>query len=320
MALESVLNFERPISELEQELEKVKSLVAAGDMSLSVKLGKLEAKLDVLKKKVYGNLTSWQKVQLARHPQRPYTQDYIKLLMTDFQELHGDRRFADDLALVAGLACFEGVPVLVMGQQKGRNVKENLERNFGMAKPEGYRKALRLMQLAEKFNIPVITFVDTPGAYCGIEAEERGQAEAIARNLYSMSDLKTPIIVFIIGEGGSGGALGIGVGDKIYMLENSIYSVISPEGCASILWRDASKAALAAETMKITAKDCLNLCVIDEIIPEPLGGAHHSYEETAENIRKVLRRDLKELVKVVPNELIKKRYEKIRAWGAYKES
>lgn len=320
MALESVLDFERPISDLEQEIEKVKNLVAAGDMSLSTKLGKLEAKLDVLKKKVYGNLTPWQKVQLARHPQRPYTQDYIRLLMTDFQELHGDRKFADDLALVTGLACFEGAPVLVMGQQKGRNVKENLERNFGMAKPEGYRKALRLMQLAEKFNIPVITFVDTPGAYCGIEAEERGQAEAIARNLYSMSDLQTPIIVFIIGEGGSGGALGIGVGDKVYMLENSIYSVISPEGCASILWRDASKAALAAETMKITAKDCYNLGVIDEIIPEPLGGAHHSYEEAAEHIRQVLRRDLKELIKIVPAELIKKRYEKIRAWGAYKES
>lgn len=320
MALESVLDFERPISELEQEIEKVKSLVAAGDMSLSTKLGKLEAKLDVLKKKVYGNLSPWQKVQLARHPQRPYTQDYIKLLMTDFQELHGDRKFADDLALMSGLASFEGMPVLVMGQQKGRNVKENLEQNFGMMQPEGYRKALRLMQMAEKFNIPVITFVDTPGAYPGIGAEERGQAEAIAHNLYSMSDLKTPIIVIVIGEGGSGGALGIGVGDKVYMLENSIYSVISPEGCASILWRDASKAALAAETMKITAKDCLNLGVIDEIIPEPLGGAHHSYEEAAENIRKILRRDLKELVKIVPDELIQKRYEKIRQWGAYKES
>ncbi|MBI5555512.1 MAG: acetyl-CoA carboxylase carboxyltransferase subunit alpha [Elusimicrobia bacterium] len=320
MALESVLDFERPISELEQEIEKVKNLVAAGDMSLSVKLGKLEGKLDVLKKKVYGTLTSWQKVQLARHPQRPYTQDYIKLLMTDFLELHGDRKFADDLALVSGFASFEGTPVLVIGQQKGRNVKENLEQNFGMMQPEGYRKALRLMQLAEKFNLPVITFVDTPGAYPGIGAEERGQAEAIAHNLYSMSDLKTPIIVIIIGEGGSGGALGIGVGDKVYMLENSIYSVISPEGCASILWRDASKAALAAETMKITAKDCYNLGVIDEIIPEPLGGAHHSYEEAAENIRKILRRDLKELVKIVPDELIKKRYEKIRSWGVFKES
>lgn len=320
MALESVLDFERPISELEQQIEEVKNLVAAGDMSLSVKLGKMEAKLDVLKKKIYGNLTSWQKVQLARHPQRPYTQDYIKLLMTDFLELHGDRKFADDLALIGGLACFEGTPVLVMGQQKGRNVKENLEQNFGMMQPEGYRKALRLMQMAEKFNIPVITFVDTPGAYPGIGAEERGQAEAIAHNLYSMSDLKTPIIVIVIGEGGSGGALGIGVGDKIYMLENSIYSVISPEGCASILWRDASKAALAADTMKITAKDCYGFGVIDEIIPEPLGGAHHSYEEAAENIRKVLRRDLKELVKIVPEELIKKRYEKIRTWGAFKES
>ncbi len=320
MALESVLDFERPISELEQQIEEVKSLVAAGDMSLSAKLGKLEAKLDVLKKKVYGNLSPWQKVQLARHPQRPYTQDYIKLLMTDFLELHGDRKFADDMALLSGLAYFEGTPVLVLGQQKGRNVKENLEQNFGMMQPEGYRKALRLMQMAEKFNIPVITFVDTPGAYPGIGAEERGQAEAIAHNLYSMSDLKTPIIVIVIGEGGSGGALGIGVGDKVYMLENSIYSVISPEGCASILWRDASKAALAAETMKITAKDCYNFGVIDEIIPEPLGGAHHSYEEAAENIRKVLRRDLKELVKIVPAELIKKRYEKIRAWGAYKES
>ncbi|MDD5258993.1 MAG: acetyl-CoA carboxylase carboxyltransferase subunit alpha [bacterium] len=320
MALESVLDFERPISELEQQIEEVKSLVAAGDMSLSAKMGKLEAKLDVLKKKVYGSLSPWQKVQLARHPQRPYTQDYIKLLMTDFLELHGDRKFADDLALLSGLAYFEGIPVLVLGQQKGRNVKENLEQNFGMMQPEGYRKALRLMQMAEKFNIPVITFVDTPGAYPGIGAEERGQAEAIAHNLYSMSDLKTPIIVIIIGEGGSGGALGIGVGDKVYMLENSIYSVISPEGCASILWRDASKAALAAETMKITAKDCLNFKVIDDIIPEPLGGAHHSYEEAAENIRRVLRRDLKELVKIVPDELIKKRYEKIRAWGAYKES
>ncbi len=320
MALESVLDFERPIFELEQQIEEVKNLVAAGDMSLSVKLGKMEAKLDVLKKKIYGNLTSWQKVQLARHPQRPYTHDYIKLLMTDFLELHGDRKFADDLALVSGFASFEGTPVLVMGQQKGRNVKENLEQNFGMMQPEGYRKALRLMQMAEKFNIPVITFVDTPGAYPGIGAEERGQAEAIAHNLYSMSDLKTPIIVIVIGEGGSGGALGIGVGDRIYMLENSIYSVISPEGCASILWRDASKAALAAETMKITAKDCYGFGVIDEIIPEPLGGAHHSYEEAAENIRKVLRRDLKELVKIVPDELIKKRYEKIRTWGVYKDS
>ena len=320
MALESVLDFERPIFEVEQEINKIKSLIAGGDIGLSAKLSKLEQKSEALKKKIYSDLNAWQKVQLARHPQRPYTLDYIKLLMTDFLELHGDRAFADDLAMIGGFASFEGTPVLVLGQQKGRNTKENLERNFGMVQPEGYRKALRLMKLAERFNIPVITFIDTPGAYPGIGAEERGQAEAIAHNLYSMSDLKTAIIVIVTGEGGSGGALGIGVGDRVYMLENSIYSVISPEGCASILWRDASKASIAAEAMKITASDCLNLGVIDEIIPEPLGGAHHSYEEAAENIRKVLRRDLNELTKIVPDELIKKRYEKIRQMGAYKEN
>lgn len=319
MALENILDFERPLVELEQEIEKTKSLIAAGDISLSAKLNKLEEKSDSLKKKIYVNLSAWQRVQLARHPQRPYTLDYIRLLLTDFIQMHGDRNYADDLALIGGFASFEGIPVLIIGHQKGRNVKENLERNFGMVQPEGYRKALRLMKLAEKFNVPVITFVDTPGAYPGIGAEERGQAEAIAHNLYAMSDLKTPIIVIITGEGGSGGALGIGVGDKIYMLENSIYSVISPEGCASILWRDAGKAAVAAEAMKITAQDCLNLGVIDQIIPEPLGGAHRSYEETAKNIGQILRRDLTELMKIVPEELTKKRYEKIRKWGAFKE-
>jgi acetyl-CoA carboxylase carboxyl transferase subunit alpha len=320
MALDNILDFERPIFEVEREIVKVKSLIASGDLSLSAKLGKLEDKSESLKKKIYANLNSWQKVQLARHPQRPYILDYVKLLTTNFCELHGDRKFADDQALVCGLAMFESIPVLVIGQQKGRNTKENLERNFGMVQPEGYRKALRLMQMAEKFNIPVITFVDTPGAYPGIGAEERGQAEAIAHNLYAMSDLKTPIIVIITGEGGSGGALGIGVGDRVYMMENSIYSVISPEGCASILWRDASKAGIAAEAMKITAENCLNLGVIDEIIAEPLGGAHHSYEEAAEFIRQILRRDLNELMKIVPEELIKQRYHKIRQMGAFKEN
>lgn len=320
MALENnILDFERPLFNVEKEIEKIKSIGAAGDNAYLSKLKKLEEKSEQLKRKIYANLTPWQRVQLARHPQRPYTLDYLRLLMTDFYELHGDRKFGDDQALVCGLACFEGTPVLVIGQQKGRNVKENLERNFGMVHPEGYRKALRLMQLAEKFSIPVITFVDTPGAYPGLGAEERGQAEAIAHNLYSMSNLKTPIIVIITGEGGSGGALGIAVGDRIYMLENSIYSVISPEGCASILWRDASKAALAAKTMRITAPDCFGLGIIDEIIPEPLGGAHHDYEGIAENIRKVIRRDLNELVKVVPEELTKKRYEKIRKIGAFQE-
>lgn len=320
MALENILEFERPLYEVEQQIESIKGIAAGGNnSSLVAKLKKLEEKSVRLKKKIYSNLTPWQRVQLARHPHRPYVLDYVKLLLTDFYELHGDRRFGDDQALVCGLGCFEGTPVLVVGQQKGRNVKENLERNFGMAHPEGYRKALRLMEMAEKFNIPIITFVDTPGAYPGVGAEERGQSEAIARNLYKMSILKTPIIVIVAGEGGSGGALGIGVGDRIYMLENSIYSVISPEGCASILWRDACKAALAAETMRITAQDCLNLGVIDEIIPEPLGGAHHSYQAIADNIRVVLRRDVNELTKVIPDDLIKKRYEKIRKMGVFLE-
>lgn len=315
----AVLEFEKPVIELETKINELKSLAALQKVDFSEEIKVLEEKCEKLKKEIFGNLTPWQKVLLARHPRRPYTLDYCRLLFTDFLELHGDRRFADDQAIVGGIAFFENQPVVVLGQQKGRTTQENMERNFGMPHPEGYRKALRLMKSAEKFNRPVISFVDTPGAYPGIGAEERGQAEAIACNLKEMSQLAVPIIVIVIGEGGSGGALAISIGDRILMLENAIYSVISPEGCAAILFRDANKAPEAAEVLKLTANDLYKLGIIDEIISEPLGGAHRDYVTTAESIRKVLRKHLCELKKLPRKQLLNLRYEKFRKIGSFIE-
>ncbi|MBI4313461.1 MAG: acetyl-CoA carboxylase carboxyltransferase subunit alpha, partial [Candidatus Omnitrophica bacterium] len=269
------------------------------------------------RREVYSKLLPWQRVQLARHPQRPYTLDYINMLMTGFVELHGDRLFGDDKAIIGGFAKFEGQKVLVMGHQKGRDTKENLMRNFGSAHPEGYRKALRLMQMAEKFSLPVVVFIDTPGAYPGIGAEERGQSQAIALNLREMAQLRVPIVCFVIGEGGSGGALGIGVGDRVAVLENAYYSVISPEGCAAILWKDRAKAPLAAEALRLTASELLKLDLIDAVVEEPLGGAHRDSAATAENIRVFIKRYLKELDPLEPEELVEGRYDKYRKIGAY---
>ncbi|MFA6041840.1 MAG: acetyl-CoA carboxylase carboxyltransferase subunit alpha, partial [Methylophilus sp.] len=266
----------------------------------------------------YRKLTAWQISQVARHPQRPYTLDYIEALFTDFEELHGDRAYADDPAIVGGLARFEGIPVMVIGQQKGRDVKERQYRNFGMPRPEGYRKALRLFRLAEKFNLPIITLIDTPGAYPGIGAEERGQSEAIARNLYVMAELKTPIVGIVIGEGGSGGALALGVVDKLMMLQHSIYSVISPEGCASILWKSAAKAPEAAETLGITADKLKGLGLIDEIIAEPLGGAHREHEQVMENVRAAIKTSLEDLQSKAVDKLLATRYDRLMSYGKFK--
>lgn len=308
------LDFEKPIVELE---EKIREL--SGVQGINDELERLKDQCEKLKKKVYSNLTRWQRVQLARHPKRPYTLDYINLITSDFIELHGDRNFKDDKAIVAGLGRLEGRSVVIVGQQKGRDTKEKLRRNFGMSHPEGYRKALRVMRLGNKFGLPIISLVDTPGAYPGIGAEERGQSEAIARNLKEMSLLEVPIIVVIIGEGGSGGALGIAVGNKILMMENAIYSVISPEGCASILWRDATKAPQAAEALKLTARDLLELGVIDEIIPEPLGGAHRDPEVAADKLKSSILSSLKELEGLTKEKLISQRIEKFAKMGAFQE-
>jgi acetyl-CoA carboxylase carboxyl transferase subunit alpha len=313
------LDFEKPVIELERKIEELRKLSSAEKMDLSGEIKKLEGKLEKLKKEVYENLTPWQRVQIARYPKRPYTLDYISIIMTDFIELHGDRTFSDDRAIVAGFAEIDGNKVCVIGQQKGKDTKENLERNFGSAHPEGYRKAIRVMKLAEKFELPVICFIDTPGAYPGIGAEERGQAGAIAYNLREMASLETPIIVIVIGEGGSGGALGIGVGDRICVLENAYYSVISPEGCASILWRDRAKAPEAAKVLKLTANDLYELGIIDDVIKEPLGGAHRDMEMTANNIRKKILKYLKELEELPKKELLEKRYEKFRKIGVFTE-
>jgi acetyl-CoA carboxylase carboxyl transferase subunit alpha len=313
------LDFEKPILELEKKIEELKSIATRQDIDFSGEIKRLEEKLEDIKHQTYSNLTAWQRVQLARHPRRPYTLDYIDMIMTDFIELHGDRRFADDKAVVCGLAKLDGKNVMVVGHQKGRDTKENLLRNFGSAHPEGYRKALRFMQLATKFGLPIISFIDTPGAYPGIGAEERGQAEAIAYNLREMFTITVPIIIIVIGEGGSGGALGIGVGDKIYVLENAYYSVISPEGCAAILWKDRAMSPDAAKALKITAKDLLELGLIDGVIKEPLGGSHRDPEETAKNIKAALKKDLDELCAVSKEKLIEKRYAKFRAMGVFKE-
>ncbi|MDD3905936.1 MAG: acetyl-CoA carboxylase carboxyltransferase subunit alpha [Candidatus Omnitrophica bacterium] len=315
----SGLDFERPIMELERKIEELKSFTSGRDIDISGEIVRLEEKLAHIKKDVYDNLTPWQRVQLARHPKRPYTLDYIEMMMTDFIEIHGDRHFADDKALICGFAKLNGERVVVIGHQKGRDTKENLERSFGSAHPEGYRKAMRVMKMAEKFNLPVIALIDTPGAYPGIGAEERGQAEAIAYNLREMADLKTAILVFVIGEGGSGGALGIGIGDRVYVLENAYYSVISPEGCAAILWKERSKSPDAAAALKLTGKDLLEMKIIDGIVKEPLGGAHRNPQEVADNIKKIIKKDIAALKAIDKNKLIEMRYNKIRAIGVYKE-
>jgi acetyl-CoA carboxylase carboxyl transferase subunit alpha len=313
------LDFERPILELDSKIMELKNM-ETGSVNFDQEIKALEQKRDQLMKEIYVSLTPWQRVQLARHPKRPYTLDYIHALFTNFIELHGDRSFGDDPALVGGLAFFGSQSVVVMGHQKGRSVEESMMRNFGMMHPEGYRKALRLMKLAEKFNKPVITFIDTAGAYPGIGAEERGQAEAIAKNLREMAVLKTPVISIIIGEGGSGGALGIGVTDRILMLENAWYSVISPEGCAAILFRDAAKAPDAAKALKLTAQDLLSLKIIDEIIEEPLGGAHRNWEQVMEKLKSAIAQNLKDLQALKISKLLENRYEKYREIGSWTES
>ena len=309
------LDFEKPIVELEKKIQELRSFIADKKIDLSSEVKKLEEKLEHLKKNTYTNLTPWQKVQLARHPQRPYTLDYIGMLMTDFLELHGDRLFGDDLALVCGLAKIDKKKILVIGHQKGKDTKENLKRNFGCAHPEGYRKALRLMHLAEEFGLPIVIFIDTPGAYPGIGAEERGQSQAIATNLMEMARVSVPIISIVIGEGGSGGALGVGVADRVMVMENSYYSVISPEGCAAILWKDGSKAPQAAEVLKLTGPDLLKMGIIDEVIPEPLGGAHRDPEKIAQTVKETILRNLKALETLDKEELLKIRYKKFRSMG-----
>lgn len=311
------LEFEKPLLDLESRIAGLRA--SADPLAIKDEVAKLEGRLERLRQKVYAGLTPWERTQLARHPKRPRTLDLIRLLMEDFVELHGDRLFGDDRAIVAGLARFEGTSVVVIGHQKGRDTRENILRNFGMPHPEGYRKALRLMKLAEKFKKPVITFIDTPGAYPGLGAEERGQAEAIARNLREMAGLRTQIIAVVTGEGGSGGALAIGVGDRVLMLEYAIYSVISPEGCAAILWGDGSKAREAAALLRITAPDLLRLGVIDGIVAEPVGGAHRNWEETAVNLRQALRDRLWELKSSRPDELLRGRYERFRKIGVFEE-
>jgi acetyl-CoA carboxylase carboxyl transferase subunit alpha len=312
------LIFEKPIAELEKKIQELKSFTSDKKIDLSSEVKRLEQKLEDLKKEIYGNLTPWQRVQIARHPQRPYFLDYINTLMSDFIELHGDRSFADDSAIVGGLAKFEDKKIMVIGHQKGRDIKENLKRNFGCAHPEGYRKALRLMQTAHKFDLPVVIFIDTPGAYPGLGAEERGQAQAIALNLREMSSIAVPLLAIVIGEGGSGGALGIGVADRVCVLENAYYSVISPEGCAAILWKISGKAAEAAEVLKLTAQDLLKMGIIDEIVPEPLGGAHNDVQKTAEALKEAIKRNLSELVGLEKEELLRLRYKKFRDMGAVK--
>jgi len=309
------LDFEKPILELELKIAELKSLASDGSINLSAEIKTLEARLEKVKKEIFDSLTPWQKIQIARHPKRPYTTDYIHMIMVDFVELHGDRMFQDDKAMIGGFAKIDGEKVMVIGHQKGRDTKENLMRNFGSAHPEGYRKAMRLMKLAEKFNAPIVTFIDTPGAYPGIGAEERGQANSIAHNLMEMISLKVPVVVVVIGEGGSGGALGIGIGDRVYVMENAYYSVISPEGCAAILWKDRLKAPEAAEVLKLTAKDLIKLEIIDGEIPEPMGGAHRDPEKTAQAVKKCIKKALKELKSVPVDKLLKKRYEKFRSMG-----
>jgi acetyl-CoA carboxylase carboxyl transferase subunit alpha len=314
------LDFEQPIAELEQRIEELRFVQDDSAVDISEEIQRLTKKSQALTKEIYAKLSPWQVAQVARHPQRPYTLDYVGTLFTDFEELHGDRMFAEDASIVGGLARFDGLPCLVLGHQKGRDTKEKIARNFGMPKPEGYRKALRLMKLAEKFGLPVFTFVDTPGAYPGIDAEERGQSEAIGRNLYAMASLRTPVIVSIIGEGGSGGALAIAVGDVTIMLQYATYSVISPEGCASILWKSADKAPEAAETLGITANRLKTLGLVDKVVPEPLGGAHRDPQAAAQALRKALAEALRLLREKKPKQLVEERLERLMSYGKFKET
>ena len=313
------LDFEQSVADLEAKIEELRGMQADAEVDISEEIARLEKKSSQLIKDIYGKLTPWQVAQVARHPQRPYTLDYVARLFTDFEELHGDRAFADDKAIVGGIARFNGQPVVVIGHQKGRDTKEKIYRNFGMPRPEGYRKALRLMKLAEKFGMPIFTFVDTPGAYPGIDAEERGQSEAIGRNLYEMAELTVPVIITIIGEGGSGGALAIAVGDAVLMLENSTYSVISPEGCASILWKSATKAPEAAETMGITAPRLKSLGLVDAVVPEPVGGAHRDHDIMARNLDKVLAATLARLQALPTDKLLSTRYDRLMSYGRFKQ-
>jgi len=313
----TILDFEKPVFELEQKLEEMKK--SSDRLGIEKEINRIETKVSQLKEELYKDLSRWQRVQLARHPDRPYTLDYINLMTTNFVELHGDRHYKDDKAIVGGFAQLDDFKVMIIGHQKGRDTKSNVYRNFGMANPEGYRKALRLMKLAEKFDKPVITMLDTPGAYPGLEAEERGQAEAIARNLFEMSRLQVPIVVCIIGEGASGGALGIGVGDRILMLENCWYSVISPESCSSILWRSWDYKEQAAEALKLTATDLLEQQIIDRIIPEPLGGAHTNHKLAANNLKTALLEELSILVKVKKDKLVQSRIDKFGGMGPFIE-
>jgi acetyl-CoA carboxylase carboxyl transferase subunit alpha len=315
----SFLDFEQPIADLENKIEELRFMQEDSAVDISEEIERLEKKSQGLTKDIYGKLSPWQIAQVARHAQRPYSLDYFERIFTDFEELHGDRSFADDHAIVGGLARFNGQSVMVIGHQKGRDTKEKIFRNFGMPRPEGYRKAMRLMKLAEKFDIPVMTFVDTPGAYPGIDAEERGQSEAIGRNLFVMAELKVPIIVTIIGEGGSGGALAIAVGDVVQMLQYSTYSVISPEGCASILWKSAEKAPEAAEIMGITATRLKSFGLIDKIVNEPCGGAHRDHGAMAQSLKKALQDSLRQLSSMSTEELLAARYERLMSYGRYKE-
>jgi len=311
------LEFEQPIAELEAKIEELRYVGDDSDININDEINRLKKRSKELTESIFSGLTAWQVAQISRHPQRPYTRDYIERIFTDFNELHGDRSYADDPAILAGIARFEGEPVMVIGQQKGRDIKERIYRNYGMPKPEGYRKAKRIMELAERFRLPVLTFIDTPGAYPGIGAEERGQSEAIARNLQVMAGLKTPIIATVIGEGGSGGALAIGISDRLYMLEYGTYSVISPEGCASILWKSAEKAEEAAEAMGITAARLMDVGLIDGIIKEPLGGAHRDYNQAAESVKNVLRQQLAELKELDIGDLVLERQARLRGIGFY---
>lgn len=309
------LDFEQPIADLQAKIEELRLVGNDNELNIGEEISRLEEKSKSLTKNIFSDLSSWQIARLARHPQRPYTLDYIEHIFTEFEELHGDRHFADDAAIVGGLARLEGIPVMVIGHQKGREVREKVRRNFGMPRPEGYRKACRLMEMAERFKLPIITFIDTPGAYPGIDAEERGQSEAIAWNLRVMSRLKTPIISTVIGEGGSGGALAIGVCDRLNMLEYSTYSVISPEGCASILWKTADKAADAAEAMGVTAERLKGLGIVDKVIDEPLGGAHRDYQQMASDVKQQLLAQLRELQGLETEALLSQRYERLMSYG-----
>jgi acetyl-CoA carboxylase carboxyl transferase subunit alpha len=319
MAAPAYLEFEKPLAELQRQIEHLRQLASDRQLDVDREIAPLERKLQQLQREIFGNLTPMQRVQVARHPRRPYTLDYLDACFTDFLELKGDRLYRDDPAIVGGWARLSGRPVMVIGQQKGRDTKENLRRNFGMPHPEGYRKALRLMHMAERFGAPVVTLIDTPGAYPGLGAEERGQAEAIARNLLEMARLRTVLVAVVIGEGGSGGALALGLADRVLMLENAVYSVISPEGCAAILWKDASQKERAAEALKLTAADLLRLQVVDEIVPEPPGGAHAEPAQASAALRAALDKALRALEKVPPDKLIRQRGEKYRRIGQFTE-